>query len=241
MGTCHKYLCQSSPFLIWFDWYHSFVATQPRFQPISDREVKVGLRLNYARRYEKRYLATFAEMVGLTKDQLANIECGRVALKFDAGIRCCKVLDVHPSWLNLGRVSGPYPAWNARFVKVVSDRLKARGSATFADVWTEVSWQFPVKVVEDSACNNIAGKATCVHVRTWKQLRDRLIAATAPRGQKQALANWLGVSLANVSRWLSGREPGGNYALRMLLWVETVGAKPPGPLTPMKHERKQRP
>jgi transcriptional regulator with XRE-family HTH domain len=52
-------------------------------------------------------------------------------------------------------------------------------------------------------------------------LLQRIKVATKERGQKSALADFLGVPLARVSQWLSGdREPGGETTLRMLNWVE---------------------
>jgi len=47
-------------------------------------------------------------------------------------------------------------------------------------------------------------------------------------GNKTELADYLGASLASVSRWVSGkREPGGQTQLKMLHWVE-------------RHERQQK-
>ena len=52
-------------------------------------------------------------------------------------------------------------------------------------------------------------------------LLERLKKATAEAGQKTALAKFLDVPLASVSRWLSGeREPGGEVTLKMLQWVQ---------------------
>jgi transcriptional regulator with XRE-family HTH domain len=52
-------------------------------------------------------------------------------------------------------------------------------------------------------------------------LLKRLKAATSQRGKKSALAEFLGVSLVQVSQWLAGdREPGGETTLRLLHWVE---------------------
>ena len=54
-----------------------------------------------------------------------------------------------------------------------------------------------------------------------QKLRGRLTRATTARGQKAALAKWLGVSLSSVSTWLAGRkEPSGKTTLRLLQWVE---------------------
>jgi transcriptional regulator with XRE-family HTH domain len=52
-------------------------------------------------------------------------------------------------------------------------------------------------------------------------LLDRLEKATQEHGKKSELANFLGVELVSVSKWLSGaREPGGETTLKMLTWVE---------------------
>jgi hypothetical protein len=52
-------------------------------------------------------------------------------------------------------------------------------------------------------------------------LLARLKAATKETGKMSALANFLDVPLASVSRWLSGnREPGGEVTLKLLRWVE---------------------
>jgi DNA-binding transcriptional regulator YdaS (Cro superfamily) len=54
-----------------------------------------------------------------------------------------------------------------------------------------------------------------------QRLRGRLIRATAVRGQKAALAKWLGVSMSSVSTWLAGtKEPSGETTLRLLQWAE---------------------
>lgn len=52
-------------------------------------------------------------------------------------------------------------------------------------------------------------------------LLERLKKATSETGKMSALAEYLGVPLASVSRWLSGkREPGGEITLKLLHWVE---------------------
>jgi transcriptional regulator with XRE-family HTH domain len=52
-------------------------------------------------------------------------------------------------------------------------------------------------------------------------LRERLNRATSESGQMSALAKFLKVPLASVSRWLSGkREPGGEITLQMQEWVK---------------------
>jgi len=52
-------------------------------------------------------------------------------------------------------------------------------------------------------------------------LLERLNQATKETGKMSALADYLKVPLASVSRWLSGkREPGGETTLKMLQWVQ---------------------
>lgn len=58
----------------------------------------------------------------------------------------------------------------------------------------------------------------------WPALKKRLQAATAKSGSKSMLAKLLNVDPTQISQWLSdsksAREPGGEYALQMLHWVE---------------------
>ena len=57
-------------------------------------------------------------------------------------------------------------------------------------------------------------------------LLERLNRATQAHGKKSELASYLGVELASVSQWLSGkREPGGETTLKMLHWVEVQERK----------------
>lgn len=58
----------------------------------------------------------------------------------------------------------------------------------------------------------------------WPELKKRLQKATEEIGAKPALAKVLNVDPTQISQWLSesksAREPGGDYALRLLKWVE---------------------
>jgi hypothetical protein len=58
----------------------------------------------------------------------------------------------------------------------------------------------------------------------WPGLKRKLQEATAHPGSKSKLAKFLKVDLSRVSQWLSdakgAREPGAEYALQMLYWVE---------------------
>lgn len=58
----------------------------------------------------------------------------------------------------------------------------------------------------------------------WHRLKQRIQKATSPPGGKSALAKFLGVDLTQLSKWLtdskSAREPGADYTLKMLQWVQ---------------------
>ncbi len=54
-----------------------------------------------------------------------------------------------------------------------------------------------------------------------QKLIERLKIVSSVPGRKKFLAERLDVSPARISEWLSGeKEPGGNYTLRLLQWVE---------------------
>ena len=59
----------------------------------------------------------------------------------------------------------------------------------------------------------------------WPIYKRKIQKAVSDLGAKTALANFLGVELAQLSKWLtdskkSAREPGAEYTLRMIYWVE---------------------
>ncbi|MBE0545167.1 MAG: hypothetical protein IH623_27840 [Verrucomicrobia bacterium] len=64
----------------------------------------------------------------------------------------------------------------------------------------------------------------------WPELKRRLQKATAAIGAKTTLAKVLDVDPTQISQWLSesksAREPGAEYTLQMLRWVELQERKP---------------
>jgi transcriptional regulator with XRE-family HTH domain len=56
----------------------------------------------------------------------------------------------------------------------------------------------------------------------WHRLKSRILKATENPGGKSILAKFLDVDLTQLSRWLSksGPEPGADYTLKMLQWVQ---------------------
>lgn len=57
------------------------------------------------RRYTKISQAVFGAKVGLSRDQLTNIEIARVPLRFWPGWKICRELNLNPLWLLVG--AGP--------------------------------------------------------------------------------------------------------------------------------------
>ena len=71
-----------------------------------------------------------------------------------------------------------------------------------------------------------------IESNTWgvksetEKLRNDLKRATAKPGMKAALARFMKVDPPRVSEWLSGQEPGGEYALKLRAWAdEQLGRK----------------
>jgi len=63
-------------------------------------------------------------------------------------------------------------------------------------------------------------------VSETQRLRDDLKHATAKPGMKAKLARFMKVDPPRVSEWLSGQEPGGEYALKLRAWAdEQLGQK----------------
>ena len=61
-------------------------------------------------------------------------------------------------------------------------------------------------------------------VNQWHRLKQRIRKGASLPGDKSALAKFLGVNLTQLSRWLaaskSAPEPGADYTLKMLQWVQ---------------------
>ena len=117
----------------------------------------------------------------------------------------------------------------------VGDYLEA-----IADLLSEVEKRYPFDLAIAAAarlvqkalvCVSLEGKSSLTRVYDVVNspsvkyelagLLDRLRNATGQPGSKSKLAASLGVPAASLSQWLAGtREPGGNYTLRLLQWVE---------------------
>jgi len=103
-------------------------------------------------------------------------------------------------------------------------KMKLRRELEFASFLKDLERRL-AKQKESGKNNELTDAASYGKISEVKaqlpNLLDRLNRATKETGKMSALAVFLGVPLASVSRWLSGkREPGGEITLRLLHWVE---------------------
>lgn len=103
--------------------------------------------------------------------------------------------------------------------------LMVRTLAEFSTDWEEGDHKAPGENITMLPNNyltmtSLKGKKSSVKPEMQK-LIERVRRKASKPGAKSKLARWLDVAPARVSEWLSGKkEPGGEYTLRMLRWVE---------------------
>jgi len=76
--------------------------TTSRFKPLPPEEKAVCRRIAEARKLAGLSKAALCERVRMSYDRLANIECGRVRLKWEAGEKICRALDLSQLWVAAG-------------------------------------------------------------------------------------------------------------------------------------------
>ena len=72
------------------------------FPELPESERAIGARVREARKRAKLSQAKIAALIGLTRDQVNNVELGRAALRFRPGWDLCVELDLNPAWLLTG-------------------------------------------------------------------------------------------------------------------------------------------
>jgi transcriptional regulator with XRE-family HTH domain len=100
--------------------------------------------------------------------------------------------------------------------------MPERRSPSIARWNFDVSRQFydnQKQLTNTATCSSFTGDVK----KQWPALKQKLQQATAEAGAKSRLAKFLDVDLTRISQWLTAskraREPGAEYALRMLYWV----------------------
>jgi len=77
----------------------------PAFVPIRSTAIKelgIATRFRAVRNRQALSQAILAQQIGLSRDQVANVEYGRASLRMWPGWRFCKFTDTHPVWLATG-------------------------------------------------------------------------------------------------------------------------------------------
>jgi DNA-binding transcriptional regulator YiaG len=217
----------------------------------SPKELNVGVRASFSRIYEKHLAKAVAET---TKEWESRPPPEPIPLRINAAdprarlmaeakmvnwikrLILCLPDSRLEAFLNFLYLEGTkrarsYPADSKEaFEKRVETMDCARAQMGFHKKFLADEQPGNDKLPASSQKKDLTEAETCLkHVDVKAQLpnlRERLKKVTQESGQKSALAKFLGVPLASVSRWLSGeREPGGEIALRLLHWVETAERK----------------
>jgi len=249
-GKSNRYRLQVNTFLVHFSLYSIEVEkhqTTSRFKTLPSQERRIGFRVVYWRKCFGKSQEWLADEAQITLAQLSNIESGRVPLKTGAAFRICKTLDIHPRWLCFGHneeALSSLEQWQRDWLEKVATQ---NSTVLFSTVWIgigslfagdEASYdyfqklatsgfvpKFPADLENERLTSiydvvksrTVKGK---LHLTTLiKDVRD----ATQKPGSKTALANAIGVPLATLSQWLSGktkRMPDGEHALWLRNWVE---------------------
>jgi DNA-binding XRE family transcriptional regulator len=80
-----------------------------KFNPLPEFEIEICRRFKFAREDAGVTQERIGLHVGLSRDQVASIEAGRVALRFWHGWKFCTELDINAEWMALGLE--PYRPW----------------------------------------------------------------------------------------------------------------------------------
>ena len=200
-----------------------------------DPNRRIGTFLTYLRRDAGFTSQTdFAAKLQISRNYLANIEAGRTPIKLGTAWRACQLLNIHPGHLIAWgtNLRGPFPELTPDLAARAAALVQAVGQADFIDSWAAVcDVLFPpgppapaqnIPTEEKKELQKVSDSGNVSEVKLeYPNLLKRLERTTSKRGKKTELAKFLGVSLIQVSQWLSGdRMPGGETTLRLLRWVE---------------------
>ena len=173
--------------------------------------------------------AEFAKSIGVSRFYLSNIESGRTPLKLKTAWKICQKLSFHPDFLisRGSNILGSISFENDTAASRAESLINAFQKSNFMEVWPALREsvfedQEPLPDAEiKMEVDTITGYSNTPAVKSEiERLVARLKRATAQPGKKAELARFMDVQPPRVSEWLSGQEPGGEYALRLLKWVE---------------------
>lgn len=213
--------------------------TASRFKPLSEFERNIGFRIAYIRRPFGMSQSELASTLQITRNQLSNIESGRVPLNAVIGLRACRLLNLNPAWLLTGHgQERGFPKLDTAVSDWLGDHFKLASRSTFGETWSSIAWflsDYPETlalreralprlreqlIAKNKSLSDVGASVNHPDVKSyWKELRQRLNEATQERGKKSELAGWMNLPLASISRWLSGDAvPDGENTLRLQAW-----------------------
>lgn len=224
-----------------------------QFKPLPDNEKEICRRVAAIRRFKGLNQTELARRVGLTRDQLANIEAMRVALKFGTALAICRAIDINPNWLysdadpQSPMLEFDDPLWLMVLDVLPSSDLFSSAWAGFGDNLLGLSTQRARRVSPKEtvipARAGLGGKKESkgvldirlgmadkegvkTKIRSLPDLMNRLRELTKPRGQKAALARKMNVSRQAVDQWLSrSANPSAETTLELVNWVNELQGK----------------
>jgi transcriptional regulator with XRE-family HTH domain len=174
--------------------------------------------------------ARFAGKIGLTREQLANVETGRTSISARLGWEFCHRFNVHPDWI----INGGGPQEEPEKFGTIPVNVTRIGERILAEHAEMKFRQFckMLRLVEeinnskfildiDKTRGNVCGVKA--KVPTWTELRQEIIRFTCQRGQKSALARKMKISRQVLGNWLSGEArgaPNAEQTLWLLTWIE---------------------
>lgn len=167
----------------------------------------------------------FADSLGISRFRLSDMEAGRTPLKLKTAWKACELLDIHPDFLiSSGKLNpGPFTVIDEGDRVRIEKLIGSHSAANFIDAWPairSVVLEATPQDAEKTEFDILTGLSNTTSVKSEiEKLAVRLKRATSPPGKKAELARHMKVAPARVSEWLSGQEPGGEYALKLLRWV----------------------
>ena len=136
----------------------------------------------------------------------------------------CRALDMNPTWLctaGNGGLPNVFPLTDPAEVEKIEAHIFSKKNGLLREVWPPLAWladdlEEKKWLTVSSLKSNITGVSSEI-----EKLIARVKAKAAKPGAKAELARTLDVDPARISEWLAGKkEPGGEYTLRLLKWVE---------------------
>jgi transcriptional regulator with XRE-family HTH domain len=185
----------------------------------------IGQSIAAIRKNSNQSQFAFAPSLGLNHNQLANIESGRTPISARRAWDFCKKYDCHPQEMlnGLPGFKAGFPALADEENELVEHILNVCADRPFREFWAMIGWKIAKResLDEKKELTYVTLRSNTDGVKSEvERLVSRLKHVTAKSGKKAELARFMNVAPPRVTEWLSGQEPGGENALRLLKWVE---------------------